>query len=51
MECVLTSNREDLTDVDSEETKAACANKTQPLQVQQGCCVLEALQSSKLLHT
>lgn len=28
IECVLTSDGEDLTDVDSEETKAACANKT-----------------------
>lgn len=49
--CLLTSNREDLTDVDSEEAKAARANKTKSLQVQQGCCVLKALETSKLLHT
>lgn len=46
-----TSNGEDLTDVDPEQAKAACANKAQSLKVQQGGCVLEALQPSQLLHT
>lgn len=48
---LLTSNWEDLTDVDSEQAEAASANKAQSLQVQQGRCVLEALKPSQLLHT
>lgn len=49
--CAPTSNWEDLTDVDPEQAEAARANKAQSLQVQQGGCILEALQASQLLHT
>ena len=49
--CAPTSNGKYLTDVDPEQAEAACANKAQSLQVQQGGCVLEAFQPSQLLHT
>lgn len=51
MLCVPTCNGKNLTDVDPEQAKAACANKAQSLKVEQGGGVLETLQPSQFLHT
>ncbi|TNN64531.1 hypothetical protein EYF80_025279 [Liparis tanakae] len=45
-----TGDGEDLTDVDPEQAEAAGAHEAEPLQVQQGGRVLEALQPPQLLH-